>query len=126
MDLPVDPQGFAYVEDILYVLGDFPSYHLKTSPTVADLMFVLATQDKGRYQASSRDGTGKAFDFLIRTAQGHSAPIARQIVPERAYNIVRADDINVLVHHTRTENLYGILGTDDAPGILPGERNPAS
>ena len=83
MDLPVDPQGFAYVEDIIYVLGDLTYYHLKAPPTVADLMFVLATQDKGRYQASSRAGTGNALDLLIRTVQatvprlpGRSSPPA--------------------------------------------------
>ena len=119
-DLQVDLQGFAYVEDFVYVLGDLGRYHLKAPPTVADLMFIIATQDKGRYQASSLTGSGAPFDLLVRTVQGHSGAIARQIDPMRAHRDVRLDEITVLVHHTNWEHLFGILGTDKAPGILLG------
>ena len=106
--LTVDDQGFAYVEDIVHVLSDTTTYHLSATdkPTVADLVFIVATQDKGRYEAASLKGKGNIYDLLIRCVQGHSGNIARQLVREKAFTQVTSmQQVPFLIHHTKSENL---------------------
>ena len=120
--LNVNTEGFAFVEDVLFEIGD-SSYHLDAEPELDDLMFIIATQDKGRYECSSITGSGERFDLLIRTVQGHSGAIARHINHEEAFGeLTSADGVPYLYHYTKSELLLSILGKPNAPGLLPGGR----
>ncbi len=84
-------------------------------------MFIVSTQEKLRFQASSLKGTGATRDFMIRNVQGHSGAISRQVDLDKAHTrVTDRDDIPVLVHHTATSKLYQMLGTDDSIGLIPG------
>ena len=84
-------------------------------------MFVVSTQEKLRFQASSLKGTGAPRDFMIRNVQGHSGAISRQVVLDKAHTrVTNRDDIQLLVHHTATSKLYQMLGTDESIGLIPG------
>ena len=102
--MPVAAQGFAFVEDIVYALGDIPRYHLKEYPSAADIMFIVSTQERGRYEATSLRGTSTVRDLLVRTVQGHSGHVARQIDPDQAHERVYDKlEVPVLVHHTNSQ-----------------------
>ena len=84
-------------------------------------MFLVATQERGRYEATSLAGTGAERDFMVRTIQGHSGGCARQIDLDQAHDrILNRSLIPVLVHYTNSRNLFEILGVRGAPGIIPG------
>ena len=58
--------------------------------------------------------------LLIRTVQGHSGHVARQVDNDFAHErIFDKLQVPVLVHHTNSMNLYDILGRTNALGILP-------
>jgi hypothetical protein len=47
---PVNPQGFAFADDIVFALGN--ERRRGPNPDIADLMFIVSTQVKLRFQAS--------------------------------------------------------------------------
>ena len=95
-------------------------YKFRTTPTTSDLLYVVATQEKGRLQATCLTGSLEPYDVLIRSIQGHSGDIDKQMNPERAHTQVwNRKDLPILAHHTKTELLQSIIGID-APGLLPG------
>ena len=51
----VSGHGFAYCEDILRAMSNREVYHLKPAemPKRADLIHIVNTQEKGRYEATS-------------------------------------------------------------------------
>ena len=87
--LNVDEYGFAYCEDIIRALSNKSLYYLSASelPTRADLIHVVNTQEKGRYEATSLTGEGGPYDLLIRCVQAHSGQIAWQLVREKAFTL---------------------------------------
>ena len=88
-----------------------------------DLLFIIATQDKGRYECSSLAGTGERFDLLIRCVQGHSGNVAEQMVHNEAFGEITTNEgTPFLYHYTKSEFLHSILGKQNAPGLLPGGR----
>ena len=86
----VDGHGFAYCEDILRALGNKEVYHLMPAEFArrADLIHVVSTQEKGRYEATALTGDGAPFDLLIRCVQAHSGQIAAQLNRELAFTRV--------------------------------------
>ncbi len=118
--LPVNQQGFSFVEDVVYALGHY-TYRLTELPTVADIMFLVATQDRGRYEATSLRGTGAARDFMVQPIQGHSGGCARQIDLDQAHTrLTDRSQIPVLAHHTNSNHLFDARGARGAPGLIPG------
>ncbi len=116
---PVNEQGFAFAEDIVFALEN--DSRRGPNPDIADLMFVVKTQEKLRFQASSLKGTGATRDFMIRNVQGHSGNISRQVTLDKAHTrVTNRDEIQLLVHHTATSKLYQMLGTDESLGLIPG------
>ena len=59
--------------DIVYGLGDLGRYHLRAPPTVADQMFIIATQDKGRCEASSLAGSGHEASLSVLGSHANKA-----------------------------------------------------
>ena len=115
----MNEQGFAFAEDIVFALEN--DSRRGPNPDIADLMFIVSTQEKLRFQASSLNGTGATRDFMIRNVQGHSGAISRQVDLDKAHTRdTDRDDIPVLVHHTATSKLYQMLGSDDSLGLIPG------
>ncbi len=120
VSFPLNRQGFAFAEDIVYALQqerhrEFPH------PDVADLIFIVSTQQRLRFQATSLAGTGGYRDFMIRTVQGQSGAIARQIDLDAAHTrITERSQVEVLTHHTSASRLYEISGALDSPGLIPG------
>ena len=104
----VDESGFAFCEDIIYALGDKKKYHLNyhfgEMPTVADLVYVVQHEEKGRYEATSVNGTGRPLDLLIRCVQGHSGSIGRQLLESEAFTQVTDARILPRLIHTRRPN----------------------
>ncbi len=116
---PVNTQGFAFAEDIVFALEN--ERRRGPHPDIADLMFIVSTQVKLRFQASSLNGTGANRDFMIRNVQGHSGAISRQVDLDAAHTrVTNRDDIPVLVHHTATSKLYQMLGSGNSIGLIPG------
>ncbi len=114
---PVNEQGFAFAEDIVFALGHS---HRGPNPDIADLMFLVSTQDRLRFQATSLGGSG-ARAFMIRNVQGHSGHISRQVDLDKAHTrVTDRAEIPVLVHHTATSRLYQMIGSDEAIGLIPG------
>ena len=108
--LHVNPEGFAWLEDIIWELGN-ATYHLDVVPGFDDILFIVATQDKGRYECSSVDGTGGRFDLLIRCVQGHSGNIAAQMVHNEAFGELNTSEgTPFLYHYTKSEFLHSIPG----------------
>ena len=119
----MNAQGFSFVEDVVYSLADTSRYRLHDVPTAADILFVVSTQDRGLYEATSLAGTGGERDFMVRTIQGQSGAVARQIDLDQAHErIFDRQQIPILVHHTTSRNLFDFLGMPGAPGIIPGGR----
>ena len=57
------------------------------------------------------DGSLGASGYLIRAIQGHSSNINRQINPDEAHTRVTGlDQLPMLLHYTKTQNLFPILG----------------
>ena len=71
--LPANKLGFAWAEDLSYVLAR-PPYRLR-EPTVAELLLTVVNERAGRFQVASRNGTAAKGDIVIRCAQGHSGLI---------------------------------------------------
>ena len=129
--LVADESGFAFCEDIIYALGDKKiyhlNYHLNEMPTVADLIYVVEHEEKGRYEATSVRGTGRRYDLLIRCVQGHSGSIGRQLVDAEAFTqVTDATLLPRLIHHTKTEHILSIVGRPESPGLYPGGTPPNS
>ena len=122
--LNVDGHGFAYCEDILRALGNKEIYHLTASefPRRADLIHVVNTQEKGRYEATALTGDGAPFDLLIRCVQAHSGQVAAQLNRDLAFTrVTNLSQIPYLTHHTKSELLGSILGNfKSSAGLLPG------
>ena len=96
-------------------------------PGFDDLLFIIATQDKGRYECSSIAGTGERFDLLVRCVQGHSGNIAAHMVHNEAFGeLSTSEGTPFLYHNTKSEYLHSILGRQNAPVLLPGGAQHAS
>ena len=122
--LSVDPMGFAYCEDIIRVLSNKSAYYLSSSelPTRADLIHVVSTEEKGRYECTALSGDAGPYTILIRCVQAHSGQIAEQLNRDLAFTrVTRLEQIPFLTHHTRSECLGSILGAfNKSAGLLPG------
>lgn len=120
MGTPVDIRGFAYIEDLIYVLGDYGRYYLPSPPSVGDIIYVIVHLDSGRFQGASLSGTGTPYDILVRCCHGQGDGVARQMDHEFAHKRVSTlAGIPLLVHYTRSEYLMNILGRPDAQGLIP-------
>jgi hypothetical protein len=132
--IPVGADGFVYADDVAWIILHHYKHRVTQMPTAHDLLHMVACSvhlgSKSRFQASviqtTADNTllpmGTPYTILVRAIQGHSGQLGQNIDPlrlcERLYD-AEEDDIKVLIHHTWSGYIVGMVGRG-GPGILPG------
>ena len=115
--LPVKLLGAAWVTNLQFVLRHYP--YRMGDPSVADLVFVVAKEREGRFEAAAHSSDFDARDFIIRCVQVHSGNIVAQMNDIYAHRrIWEPDNFPILLHATKTDSLKHIIGVW-APRVGP-------
>ena len=73
---------------------------------MADLLFIVAKTDKGRFQVSTQHATLDDRDVIVRCVQGHSGHVWGEMENSLAHTkILHVRDAPILFHATKTERL---------------------
>ncbi len=84
-------------------------YKLRFSPTTSDLLYVVAIQEKGRFQATCLTGSLEPYDVLVRCVQRAQRQHRQTYVVTAHAQVWNKPDIPIVAHHTKTELLESTI-----------------